>query len=73
MPRSTFDKNLEQRLKETIDSELEPEFVTPMTAGAEELPEYQGVFPLTRQMNQTNMRNTGRRPRSQQGRGKDLD
>lgn len=53
--------NFTSRLRTTIDSELEPEQVTPNTAGAEELTEYENVFPLTRQFSQTNMRTpTGR-------------
>ena len=67
--------NFEDRLKETMDSELEPEQVTPNTAGSEELPEYDEAFPLVNQFRQTNMR--GRRGRGRQGnqsgRGKDQD
>jgi len=48
--------NFTGRLADTINSELDPEQVTPNTAGAEELPEYESVFPLTRQFCQTNMR-----------------
>lgn len=48
--------NFGRRLSETMGSELEPEQVTPNSAGAEELTEYEEVFPLTRQFNQTNMR-----------------
>lgn len=48
--------NFERRLRTTIDSELEPESITPNSAGAEELTEYESVFPLTRQFSQTNMR-----------------
>jgi len=64
--------NFERRLRETMDSELEPEMVTPNTAGEEELPEYTEVFPLTKQFNQTNF--SGRRggpSKSQSGRGRD--
>lgn len=70
---STFDTNLEKRMKECRDSQEEPESVTPMTAGAEELPTYEEIFPLTKQFRQTNMRNTGRRPSSPSGRGRDQD
>jgi|SRR5215471_12402918 len=48
--------NFTGRLAETINSELNPEQVTPNTAGAEELPEYESIFPLTRQFCQTNFR-----------------
>lgn len=56
--------NFTGRLSETMGSELEPEAVTPNTAGAEELTEYESVFPLTRQMNQTNMRTPANRGRT---------
>ena len=59
---STFDTNLAKRMKVTMGSELEPEMITPNTAGQEELSEYDDVFPLTRQFRQTNMR-------SERGRG----
>lgn len=52
--------NFERRLRTTIDSELEPEQITPNSAGAEELTEYEEVFPLTRQFCQTNMRTPSR-------------
>ena len=48
-------KNFEDRLKETMDSELEPEMVTPNSAGSEEL-DYNEKFPLVDQFGQTNMR-----------------
>jgi len=48
--------NFERRLRTTDNSELEPEMVTPQTAGAEELPEYEEVFPLTEQFRQRNFR-----------------
>jgi len=51
--KSTKDDNFTRRLKETWGSELEPELVTPMTAGAEELPQYEGTFPLTKQFKRT--------------------
>ena len=53
--------NFERRLRETWNSELEPEQVTPNTAGAEELPEYEEIFPLVRQLRSTNMRSSGGR------------
>jgi hypothetical protein len=54
-PPGTYrDENFTHRLGVTSGSELEPEQVTPNTAGAEELPEYQEIFPLTRQFNQSN-------------------
>lgn len=55
--------NFERRLRETMDSELEPEMVTPNSAGAEELPSYEENFPLVRQFGQTNMRTNPRRAR----------
>ena len=70
---STFDRNLKARMNVTMDSELEPELVTPMSAGAEELVEYEEIFPLTKQFGQTNMRSpkrgTGRN--GQRGLGRD--
>jgi hypothetical protein len=57
--------NFERRLKETVGSELEPEMVTPNTAGEEELP-YEETFPIVRQFNQTNMKPGGRRSGKQQ-------
>lgn len=66
-------ENFERRLRQTMDSELESEFVTPQTAGAEELPEYEDTFPLTKQANQTNMRGRRGRQGNQSGRGKDQD
>ena len=65
--------NFEERLKETMNTESDPESFTPNTAGAEELPEYQDRFPLTRQFNQTNMRGSGGKTQSKSGRGKDSD
>ena len=53
-------ENFHARLRSCIDSELEPEQVTPNTAGAEELPEYEEVFPLTQQFRQTNLHGTNR-------------
>jgi hypothetical protein len=47
----------EKRLKMNLDhGELEPELVTPMTAGNEELPEYCDTFPMVHTFKQTNMR-----------------
>jgi hypothetical protein len=54
--------NFEDRLKQTQDSELDPEMVTPNTAGEEETPDHEENFPLTKQFRQTNMR--GRRGKS---------
>jgi hypothetical protein len=63
--------NFERRLRVTRDSELEPEQVTPNTAGAEELPEYQDTFPLTRQLKQTNMHGRRGKTGDQSGSGRD--
>lgn len=52
-PETHRNGNFERRLKETMDSELEPELLTPHSAGAEEL-DYE--FPLVDQFKQTNMR-----------------
>jgi hypothetical protein len=65
--------NFERRLKETMNSENEPEQITPNTAGAEELPSYEEIFPLTKQFNETNMRGRGGRQGNQSGRGRDQD
>jgi hypothetical protein len=54
-PETHRERNFTERLRRTSGSELEPEQVTPNTAGAEELPEYEEIFPLTRQFRQTNM------------------
>jgi len=54
-PESHRNSNFEKRLKETMDSELEPEMITPNTAGSEEL-DYDDAFPLIRQFRQGNMR-----------------
>jgi len=58
-----------------MNSELEPEQITPNTAGAEELTSYEEVFPLVKEFNQTNMRSGGNRPvrstQKQQGRPND--
>lgn len=72
---STMDDNLKRRMAETMGSESDPELVTPMTAGSEELSEYNETFPLVRQFRQTNMRSgRGRHPRvGPSGRGKDQD
>jgi hypothetical protein len=58
---STFDENLKKRMAECWQSELDPEMVTPNTAGAEEEPYKEEVFTLTRQFRQSNM---GSRPQS---------
>ena len=66
--------NFIRRLKETMDSELEPEMVTPNTAGCEET-EGKEIFPLVNTFNQTNMLDRphhGRR-RSTSGLGFDQD
>jgi hypothetical protein len=65
--------NFERRLRETKDSELEPEQATPNSAGAEELPSYEENFPLTRQFRQTNMRGRRGSRGEQSGRGRDQD
>jgi hypothetical protein len=66
--------NFERRLRQTMDSELESEHVTPDSAGAEELPEYLEVFPLVKQFKQTNMSGSpgrGRRGSDDQRQSKD--
>ena len=65
--------NFGRRLNECLHSELEPEQATPNTAGAEELPEYEEIFPLTRQFRQTNFHgtNSGRRGSDDQRQSKD--
>lgn len=67
-------RQFERRLRETMDSELEPEMVTPNTAASEEMPDREEIFPLVKQFNQTNGRgrNSGGRG-SQSGRGRDAD
>lgn len=67
-------ENFVRRLRETLDSELEPEFYTPHTAAYEEMPDREEVFPLVKQFNQTNGRgrNSGR-VGHQSGRGRDQD
>jgi hypothetical protein len=65
-PETHRNENFERRLKQTMDSELEPEMITPNTAGAEDLPDYVDKFPLVEQFNQTNMR-------SPKGRSRDHD
>lgn len=57
--------NFERRLKKTMGSELDPEMITPNTAGSEEL-DYDENFPLIDQFEQTNMRPTVRRGREAQ-------
>ena len=60
---SRKDEEFVRRLKETMNTETEPEMVTPNTAGAEEL-DYE--FPLIDQFRQTNMRpSKGKRKTSQ--------
>lgn len=59
-PETHRNGNFEKRLRETMDSELEPEMVTPNTGGSEEL-DYDEKFPLIDQFKQTNMRPGGRR------------
>jgi hypothetical protein len=64
--------NFERRLKETMGSELDPEMVTPNTAGSEELSEYDSKFPLIDEFRQTNMHSGGKRIRDgQRGLGRD--
>ena len=58
---STLDDNLKKRMDECRDSELDPEMVSPMGAGSEELPYQNDAMPLIRQFKQTNM---GKRPHS---------
>jgi len=58
--------NFEKRLKETLGSELQPEMITPQTAGQEELTSYTEQWPLVKQMDQTNMRSGGKRVRDGQ-------
>jgi hypothetical protein len=65
--------NFERRLRQTMDSELEPEMVTPNSAACEENPEKEEVIPLVKQFNQTNMRGRGGRLGNQSGRGRDQD
>lgn len=60
MARNDRSDNFTRRLRETMGSELEPEFVSPMTGGSEELSEYDEKFPLVDTFRQTNMRSTRR-------------
>jgi hypothetical protein len=72
--RSDKNDNFIRRLRETMDSELESEMITPNTAGCEEQ-EGREIFPLVNKFNQTNMLDRphhGRR-RSTSGRGSDQD
>ena len=65
--------NFERRLRQTMDSELQPEQVTPNTAGAEEL-DYNEKFPLVDDLKQSNMHPRFRGFRSTQKQaGKDND
>jgi hypothetical protein len=67
-------ENFERRLKETMNSELEPEMVTPMTTGQEELDYADEKYPIVKQFNQTNMFPGGRKPRNSQSQmGRDND
>ena len=72
-PPSHCESNFARRLEETMNSELDPEHVTPQTAGAEELPEYESIFPLTEQFKQTNMHGRRGSRGTQSQRGKDQD
>lgn len=67
-------ENFVRRLRETMDSESDPEQVTPNTAAQEEMPDREEVIPLVKQFNQTNGRgrNSGRMGH-QSGRGRDQD
>jgi len=74
---STKEDKFTDRLRTTWDSELEPEMVTPNTAGCEEQ-EGRDIFPLVNKFNQTNMLDRphhGRRgpTSSTSGRGRDQD
>lgn len=62
-PETHRNGNFEKRLKETMDSENDPEMFTPNSAGSEELPEYDDKFPLVRQFGQTNMNGRKRKTR----------
>ena len=62
--KQTKDDAFSRRLKECMDSTLDPEMATPMTGGVEELPQYEETFPLTKQFKRssgtgTYSRNTG--------------
>ena len=64
--------NFERRLRETMDTESDPEMFTPNTAGSEEFPEGDECFPLVEQFRQTNMKGgSARRGSSTSGRGRD--
>lgn len=71
---SSFDDNLAKRMRQTMGSELEPELVTPETAGSEEFPDGLECLPIENKFKQTNMRG-GRITRrgSTSGRGRDQD
>jgi hypothetical protein len=63
--------NFERRLKETMNTETDPEMYTGNTAGAEELP-YNEKFPLIDIFNESNMKPGGKRVRDgQRGLGRD--
>ena len=66
-------KNFERRLRQTTDSELEPEMYTPNSAAFEENPEKGEVVPLVKQFNTTNMRGRGGRNGNPSGRGRDVE
>ena len=54
-PSSLKDDNFRRRLAETMGSELDPELVTPMSAGFDQGPDHEENFPLVRQFRDTNM------------------
>jgi hypothetical protein len=63
--------NFERRLRQTMNTESDPEVVSPQTAAIEELP-YEDVFPAVNNLNQTNMFPGGKRVRDgQRGLGRD--
>jgi tRNA A-37 threonylcarbamoyl transferase component Bud32 len=68
---SSLDKNLAKRMAVTMDSELDPELVTPMSAGYEEEPDKGDVFPIVKQFKQTNMRGRYSRNTDKRGLSKD--
>ena len=54
---STLDDNLAKRMKVTMGSELDPELATPLTAGCEETPDREELFPqFCDPFKQTNMK-----------------
>jgi len=72
-PATHRNDNFERRLRETMDTESDPEMFTPNSAGAEELTDYVENFPLVKEFGQTNMKSTRGRRGSQSGRGRDQD